>query len=105
MNLKLKIDSAKIKTLGKRLKGLPLFIGERAFLSIIVVILIELAVGGLLFYKYSVLPSKVKIEVSESAVNFNKSDYEQVVKFWEERSSRSRIIENKVYYNPFKPLP
>lgn len=105
MNLKLKIDAAKTKALGKRLKGLPLFIGERAFLSIIVVILIELVVGGLLFYKYSVLPGNVKIEVSENAVNFNKDDYERVVNFWEERSSRGRDTENKVYSDPFKPLP
>ncbi|MEK7482607.1 MAG: hypothetical protein AAB620_02335 [Patescibacteria group bacterium] len=105
MNLKSKIDGAKIKTLGKRLKGLPLFVGERAFLSIIIVIFIELVAGGLLFYKYSVLPGKIKIEISENAADFNKDDYERVVKFWEERSNRSRIIEDKVYYNPFKPLP
>jgi len=74
-------------------------------LSIIIVILIEFVVGGLLFYKYSVLPGKVKIEVSENVVNFNKDDYEQVVKFWEERASRSQDTENKVYSNPFKPLP
>lgn len=105
MNLKLRIDAVKIKALGKRLRGLPLFVGERAFWSIIVVILVELAVGGLLFYKYSVLPGNVKIEVSEKVVNFNKDDYEQVVKFWEERSARGRATENKVYFDPFKPLP
>jgi len=89
-------DAAKI---GKQLdriksaaKRLPWTLGLHAFFVIIIFILIDVAIGGALFYKYMVL---AKTENSKNAGNyiiFEYNAYKEVLDDWKAREDKFNAV-------------
>ncbi len=82
-------------------KKMPMFIARHAFICLLVVVLLELAVGGVLFYKYVLLAKVLDRQATDTTIMFAKVPYDQVLKAWE---SRKAIFEGALdvqYQNPF----
>lgn len=78
-----------------------LMIGRDAFLFILIFILLELAIGEFLFYRYVLLTEIQDPPVSNAPVAFKKTTYETVVK---EQTARERVFETSSkedYPSPF----
>jgi len=98
----LKIKKIKIKKIGSFLKKLPKILGEKAFLTFLGLLVLSLALGTLIFYKYNVLAKKTEPEITEKPLVFEEKTYENVLKSWQEREERFKEAEFKEYPNPFK---
>ncbi len=73
-------------------------LGRRAFMVILVVVLLEILLGSFLCYWYVMLPDSHPSELGAEAVIFNSSAYEQALTEWEQRKQFSGT---EVYSNPF----
>lgn len=94
------INDAKNTAVG--LKKLPYFLGLNAFLFFIVLVLIDLLVGGFLFYKYAYLTQKEQPKNNLEQIIFNEENYRQVLDVWQKREEAfSRLLESNIK-NPFK---
>jgi predicted neutral ceramidase superfamily lipid hydrolase len=83
------------------LKKLPRILAEQAFISFLVLLLLALILGGLIFYKYSILVQKEKLEVPEGPIQFKEKTYQEVLKIWQEREKKFEEANSKQYLNPF----
>lgn len=79
-------------------------LGKRAFLCILILILIDILIGGFLFYKYVFLIENKEIENISAPNKFQENIYISVVEEWQ---NRGNILDNlssfdENYTDPFK---
>jgi O-antigen/teichoic acid export membrane protein len=98
----MKIPKFKIKKIGKFFKKLPRTLGERSFLTFLILLIIALIIGSLVFYKFSFLVKRQEIEVSRIPIKFQEKTYETVLKIWQEKEERFEEANLKEYPNPFR---
>ena len=105
----MKIPKFKIKEIKQFLKKLPRTLGKRSFLTFLGLLLISLIFSGFIFYKYSFLAEKEKLEVLEKPLKFNEKVYQDVLKIWQEKEKKFGETNFKEYPDPFgeikKELP
>jgi len=77
-------------------------LGEEAFLFFLVLIFLALILGGFLFYKYSFLVEKAKLEILEEPLQFEEKTYQEVLKIWKEREKIFQEADLKQYPDPFR---
>ena len=104
-----KIPRLKIKETRQFLKKLPRTLGEKSFLTFLGLLLIALIFSGFIFYKYSFLAEKGKLEALEKPLEFNEKVYQDVLKIWQEKEKKFGETNFKEYPDPFgeikKELP
>ena len=98
-----KIPRLKIKETRQFLKKLPRTLGEKSFLTFLGLLLISLIFSGFIFYKYSFLAEKEKLEVLEKPLKFNEKVYQDVLKIWQEKEKKFEETNFKKYPDPFQP--
>lgn len=91
----------KIRKFKKFLKNLPLAIAQHAFLACLLLFFSALIFGGLLFYKYSILVQKTKLEDLSWGFYLEEETYQQVLKVWQEQEQKFQEADSKEYPNPF----
>jgi len=74
--MKLKFNLSKIK---EKFSKAILTVGQRAFLFILLFVLIDLVFGFFIFYEYVYLAQKKEGEVSENILRFNFEKYQKVL--------------------------
>jgi len=100
----MKIPKLKIKKIKQFLKKLPRTLGEKSFLTFLGLLLIALIFSGLIFYKYSFLAEKGKLEVLEKPLKFNEKVYQVVLKIWQEKEKKFEETNFKKYPDPFRGI-
>ena len=98
----MQIRRIKFKKIKDFLKKLPKTLGERAFLTFLALLLIALILGGLIFYKYSILTGKEEPTISEKPPQFEEKTYQTVLKTWQEKEKRFQEASTKEYPDPFR---
>ena len=94
-----KEDFQKTKnTLGKFLRRSA----EWPLLTFLVLFFLVLILGGLSFYKYSILTQKVEPEIIEKPVQFQENLYQKILKEWQDKEQRFEAATTKKYDNPFQ---
>ncbi len=73
------------------------FLGRRAFMVILLVILLEIILGSFLCYWYVVLPQPSSENEADTVI-FSNSTYTHVLQEWEQRK---QFTGPEVYSNPF----
>lgn len=96
----MKIDITKFKDFFKKL---PEILAGHAFLSVLVIILLEMILGAVLFYKYSMLPEQTEIQAPEDVVQFKQEVYEEVSNKWIEQRRKFEKTQTKEYFDFFQP--
>lgn len=94
--MKVKIPKTRIP-----FKKIPKILARRPFLTFWVFLILALAFGGLVFYKYYILVEKPEIETTEP-LKFKKGIYERALNQLDQREKNLENIESKQYINPFQ---
>ena len=76
----MKSSTESSNTLIKKIQGLIWMLGLHAFSLIIFLVLIDLIVGGFIFYKYVFLPMRQEATVSGVTVKFDSLIYNRALK-------------------------
>lgn len=88
----------KIKKIGK----IFYFIANHAFLTIIVIFIIELIFGGFLFYRYALENNYNKVKTTNDIVKFEEARYQGIINFWKDKQLIFDEVLADKYANPFK---
>jgi len=97
----LKIKSKKFQKITTFFKRLPRVTAENAFLTSLIFLIIAMVLGGLAFYKYSILVEQKEPELPEKPFYFNENGFQDILKIWQERQIRFEQADSKEYLNPF----
>lgn len=97
-----KAEKKQLKKIKYRLRLLPLILGERAFLTSLVLFFIAVILGGAIFYKYSILAEQREAEFSEKLLYFDEKNLQEVLVFWQARQTKFQEADSKQYVNSFK---
>ena len=101
-----KIDLKKIpdilKNFGEKIKEFIWAIGNHAFLAIIILIFIDILIGGWMSYKYVYLSERKNIEVDGAFFKFKDDAYQNILQKWEKRDNDLQESLEKNYSDPFK---
>lgn len=76
-------------------------IGEHAFLTILIIILLELILGGFLFYNYVFLAESKESEITNYSFQFKEDIYQKILQQWDERGWKLQKSSEKEYTSPF----
>lgn len=85
-----------------KLRKIPWALGKQAFLVIIICVLLEVALGCILVYKYTALLEGEVSKTVEMPVKFNETAYQAVLQYWETRSEKFSALADQVYLDPFQ---
>ncbi len=77
-----KIDFKKWKN---KLKGLPSKIAEKAFKFFLILFLLDLIIGGIMFYKYSFVTERKEPQANFQQVSFKENTFKNILGIWEQR--------------------
>jgi len=94
----------KLKKIKLFFKKLPKTLAENSFFTVLGLLFLSFALGLFVFYKYSFLADKQKLEITEKPLEFEQETYVTVLKKWEERDENFSGIDAKIYSNPFKKV-
>ncbi len=97
-----KINFIKLKKIKGFSKKLPRILGENAFLTFLGILLFSLTLGALIFYQYSILAQKEKLEDIEKPFKFKEETYQAILKTLGEREEIFKMIDLKQYPDPFR---
>lgn len=91
----------KLRKIGSFFKKLPRVLGENSFLTFLGLLFVSLVLGALVFYKFSFLVGKEKLEITEESLRFQEKTYQAVLDEWQKRDERLSEINLKLYSDPF----
>lgn len=92
----------KLNKIKEIFKKLPKNLAENAFLTFLVLIFLVLIIGGVVFYKYSILVEEIKPEVLEKPLPFDEKSFQGILQIWQERQKTFEETDFKETFNPFK---
>lgn len=93
-----------LKLRASKIKRIPQFLGENAFIFILIFILIEVILGELIFYKYIFSAKIHEPQTTDSLIEFRENIYQSVLR---EQQKRKEMFENSLreaYPDPFFPV-
>jgi hypothetical protein len=96
-----KLKKKQFKEIKIFFKRLPKIIAEHTFLTSLVFFFIATILGGLVFYKYSILVEQRKSEFSENLLYFDEKSFEAVLKIWQDRQKNFEQADFNQYQDPF----
>lgn len=97
----MKLSKIKFKKAYYALGGAIKTLAKNAFLTFMVIFLLVLLSGGIIFYKYSFLAERGKIEPREKPLVLKKDIYNHIIQIWQEREKRFQDAGLKSRVNPF----
>jgi len=92
------------KKIGNFFSKLPRFLGERAFLTFIGLLIIFLAFSVYLYYKYIFLVEKAEPKPTEAISQLNEEKFQKIMEISEEKRKRFEEADKKQYPDPFKSV-
>ena len=98
----MKIPKIKFNKIKIFFKKLPRILGENAFLTFLFLLFISLILGGIIFYKYSILAEKAEPRIIEKPLQFEEKIYRKILNEWDAREKRFKETELKEYPGPFR---
>ncbi|MCX6764663.1 MAG: hypothetical protein NTU58_03075 [Candidatus Nealsonbacteria bacterium] len=90
------------KKLIKALGALPKKLAKHSFLTFFIFFLLDVVLGGIVFYKYVILIEKTKVENLKTPLKFDHANYQEVLNQWDKRQKNLEKIDSKQYINPFQ---
>jgi len=85
-----------------KIKKLLWILAEHAFFSFLVFCLFILILGGLIFYKYSILVERKDPEILEKTFQFEEKVYQEILEEWVGREEEFKKASEKEHSDPFQ---
>ena len=98
----IKLPKLKTKKIKDFFKKLLRALREKVFLTFLGLLLISLILGGIVFYKYSILIKKTEPKITEKPLQFQEKTYQEVLKTWQEKEKKFQEADLKEYPNLFR---
>jgi len=95
---KVKINFEKIE---RNFKKIVLFLGERAFISFIIFVLLALFTGGAIFYYYGFLVITEEPIIATRVIELDENLYQNFLDNYTQRKQKFIEADFKTYSNPF----
>jgi hypothetical protein len=76
-------------------------LGEKAFLTLLGLLIFSLAVGSAIFFKNDVLVKRIKIESVEKPTQFKEESYWSILDILIKREEKLEAVGSKTYSDPF----
>jgi len=99
--ISLKVKNKKLKKVGRFFKKLPLILGERAFLTCLILFFIAMVLGAFVFYKYCFLVEKKEPKFTQTLLYLDDKKLQAIIKAWQDRQAKFDAANSKQYLNPF----
>lgn len=99
MKLFKKIKFNKIK---KSFKRIPKILAVHSFMTILVLFLFSLALGGLIYYEYFILVKTIEPQIVKRPIQFEEETFQKILNEWQEREKRFEETDSKEYLDLFK---
>src|SRR3989344_1568000 len=99
--MKLIFNKLNISGVVGKIKKIPWILGSRAFLIILLLILLDLILGEFLLYKYAILVKKEEPEITGNIVKFEYGAYLKVLEKWQAKEQQFTESVEKSYNSPF----
>jgi hypothetical protein len=81
-------------------------LAKRAFLTFLALFILDLIIGGFIFYKNVFLIKQEQPGVGESPLQLKEKTLDEVLGEWEIRQKKFEEVNSKQYPNPFqRPIP
>lgn len=96
INIKTKTEKIR-KILNKTLW----FLGQRAFVSFLILVFISLFIGGAIFYYYGFLVITHEPEVKPQEISLDNKLYQKFLDNYRQRKINFDNADSKIYFNPF----
>ena len=96
-----KLKAVKSKQIKSFIKKLPKKLAEKAFLTFLGLFVLSLIFGGLIFYKYSIIPQPEPIEEGEAGLRFKSELYQEILEVWQNKEELFEKTIIKQYLNLF----
>jgi hypothetical protein len=84
-----------------KLKKICFFFGKHAFGFVLSIILLELILGGVIFYRYAFLAEEAEPEIGSNHLKFKESVYRGILKEWEQREVKFQESFEQNLQSPF----
>jgi len=98
----MKIPKIKFNKIKIFFKKLPRILGENTFLTFLFLLFLSLILGGIVFYKYSILAEKEEPQIIKKPLQFEEKTYQKTLNEWEVRGRRFEETELKEYPDLFR---
>lgn len=93
----------KLLDIFEKIKKIPWILGKNAFLCILMLIFIDVLIGGFLFYKYVLVIDTKETENISNSNKFQENTYRSVLEEWKNRENiLGSFLLDKNYTDPFK---
>jgi len=102
LNLDYKKTLARAKEKLASLKRILWLIGRHAFSVIIILILVDMLIGGYMFYKYIYSAEREKNSASKATFKFKEDAYQKILSQWQDRDQKLSNFSQKTYPDPFQ---
>ncbi len=76
-------------------------IGLHAFLTILIIVIIEVAAGAFLMYKYVIVALREEPEINNANFQFKDASYNKLLEEWNKKDKALEDFLKKDYTNPF----
>jgi len=88
----------------KKIKRIPWILGKNAFFCILILILIDILIGGFVFYQYVFLIETKASENISISNKFQENTYQSILKEWKNRENilENFLLSEQSYNDPFK---
>ena len=93
------ISKREIKVCLDFFEKLPKVLAKNAFLVFLGSLLLCLAIGGIIFYQYSI-SAKNTSEI-QAKLKFEENTYQNVLSAWQEKEDKFIGVSDKIYPDPF----
>ncbi|MFH1036758.1 MAG: hypothetical protein V1756_01655 [Patescibacteria group bacterium] len=81
---------------------IPRVLAENSFFVVIVSIILTVALGAVVFYKYDILVKKSELQNPDVPFKFQEKIYEEIIGEWQDREKIFNEAGSKQYMDPFK---
>jgi hypothetical protein len=82
---------------------IPIVLGENAFLIFLGLLLLSLASGGIVFFRYYTLSEKEIPKITDGQLQFDNKTYQEILEIWGKRDREFEKTTLKEYLSPFMP--
>jgi len=98
----MKIPKIKFNKVKAIFKKFPRILGEHSFLTFLFLLFISLVLGGIIFYKYSILAEKAETQTIKKPLQFEEEIYQKILNEWGNRENKFKEAELKEYPELFR---
>lgn len=96
-------DKINISKLKNRAKKIPEILAEKAFVCLIIIVLLNVLIGAFIFYQYDWQIRKRQVELTDKTLVLKQDILKKIILQLDQAQEQLKQTESKIYPDLFKP--